>query len=124
MQSINKELEKIKRLAQHPWFDTLMWFVIVFFVGVLCFSLGMMYERSLLKNRFPVEISYSQEAVRLWNEYQETKSTYQTYFASRNGSVVYPVGCARGNTIKEENKVFFTNLQQALNQGYREAAGC
>ena len=101
-----------------------MWVTIIMFVGLGAFSLGMIYQQKRALQEHPLAITYSSDAVALWEEYQSLKRENQDYFASKNGSVVYPVGCSRGNTIKEENKVFFDDIQSALNLGYKEASGC
>lgn len=124
MSNIHRYTEKINTFSRSTFFTSMMWFFLIIAVTLIAFFLGMLYERQQQKHRYPITLGYSDEALMLWNQYQETKSLYQMYYASRNGSVVYPVGCNRGNTIKEENKIYFTNLQQALNQGYREATGC
>lgn len=94
------------------------------FVGLGMFSLGIIYERQSYKDNNLVEIQYDTAAITLWEEYQAIKSEHQEFFASKNGSVVYPIGCSKGNRIKEENKIFFENISQALAQGYRETSGC
>ncbi len=124
MRIIDKVHKKIKELVHHKWFDEIMWLSIIMFMGLGMFSLGILYERKKYDNNNPITIEYDQEAIDLWEEYQNIKSANQEFFASKNGSVVYPVGCTKGNKIKEENKVFFENVQQAIVQGYREVEGC
>lgn len=124
MRIIEKLQQKIKSLVEHPYYDEVMWLFIIMFVGIGSFFGGMLYERNQYLERHPIEVTYSQEALDLWNEYQEIKTQDLEYFASKNGTVVYPVGCSKGDRIKEENKVFFSGLGQALAEGYREVTGC
>jgi len=108
----------------HNLFDEIMWIFIIMFVALGSFSLGMINERKLYLQQNPVVVTYSDEAVALFEEYQSIKKEHQDYFASKNGSVVYPIGCSKGNRIKEENRVFFQSLDQALGRGYREVENC
>jgi len=124
MQIIDKVQQKIKNLVHHEWFDGLLWFCVLVTVGLAMFSLGVLYERQLYKQQNPVTVTYNQEAIDLWNTYQRLKYENVNYFGSKSGSIVYPVDCSKGDRIKEENKIFFTHLEQALNQGYREVTGC
>jgi len=124
MRIIDKAHKKIKEIIDHNLFDEVMWIFIIMFVGLGAFSLGIIYERKNYLEQNPVTVTYSEEAIILFNEYQSIKLENQDYFASKNGSVVYPVGCSKGDRIKEENKVFFQNLEQAIEQGYREVEGC
>jgi len=124
MRIIDKMHKKIKQLLTASWIDELMWFFIIIFVGLGAFSLGAFYERRAQLIANPVTISYDESAVALWQEYQSIKNDNLTFFASKNGSVVYPVGCKKGDRIKEENKVFFQTVDQAVDNGYREVEGC
>ena len=121
---IDKARKKIKIITEHHLFDEVMWVTIIMFALLGSFSLGMIYERKAYSKHNPIAVKYSEEAISLWSEYQLIKSQNQGFFASKNGSVVYPVGCSKGNRIKDENKIYFGNLEQALSQGYREAKGC
>lgn len=44
--------------------------------------------------------------------------------ASKNGTKYYYPWCAGVSKIKEENKVFFTNTEEATKAGYSPAANC
>ena len=44
--------------------------------------------------------------------------------ASKSGTKVYFIWCAGSKRIKEENKVFFDSLENALNKGYEPAKNC
>ena len=50
--------------------------------------------------------------------------TKGAYVASKNGTKYYPVGCSGVNRIKEENKVYFTTIKEAVSAGYGPAANC
>tara|TARA_B100001765_G_scaffold215143_1_gene185676 strand:- start:2363 stop:2737 length:375 start_codon:yes stop_codon:yes gene_type:complete len=124
MGTIEKLSEKIKRFNKTDIGRTILWGIIFCCFGISSFFLGGIYERQQIREETPVELEYSQEAVDLWNSYQASKFSNTQFFASKNGTVVYPVGCSKGNRIKDENKVFFNTLEQAIDAGYRLAEGC
>jgi len=124
MNIVERTTEKIKELLSHTGIDEIMWTVIIMFITTSSFSLGMLYERRSFLDASPIEIEYNQDAMELWNAYENIKDANTNYFASQNGSIVYPVGCSKGNRIKAENKIFFINVEQALELGYREVEGC
>lgn len=47
-----------------------------------------------------------------------------SFVASKNGSKYYPIGCGGVSRINEENKVYFSSEQEALDKGYEKASGC
>lgn len=51
-------------------------------------------------------------------------ATDANYVASINGKAYYPVNCKAAERIKEENKIWFTNSQEAEAQGYKLAQNC
>lgn len=44
--------------------------------------------------------------------------------ASKNGTKYYKVTCSGANRIKEENKIYFQTVEEAIAAGYGEAKGC
>lgn len=101
-----------------------MWTCIIIFISIGSFSLGILHERNRYLDSHPIQVSYSQEAVDLWNRYQNVSIEYQNFFASKSGSLVYPSGCTSGDRIKDENKVYFNTLEEALGEGYRVSDSC
>lgn len=94
------------------------------FVMIGSFSLGMLYEQRSYRVNHPITVEYSQEAIDLWDTCQNIKDQGTEYFGSKKGSIVYPIGCKKGNRINEENKIFFVDIEQAIDLGYREVEGC
>ena len=54
----------------------------------------------------------------------QSGSVSKNYVASINGNSYYPVNCKVAGRIKEENKIWFTNSQEAEAQGYKPAQNC
>lgn len=46
------------------------------------------------------------------------------FLASRNGSKYYPLECPGASRIKEENKVWFSSEEEAINAGYDRTTSC
>lgn len=46
------------------------------------------------------------------------------YLGSKNGTKYYPIGCKSANRIKDENKVYFNSIDEAVEAGYSLASGC
>ena len=124
MRIIDKTTEKIKEIMAQLWFDEALWIIIIGCALFAAFSAGSLYERHQIKKQYSVQIIANPDAEELWADYQRTKISNTTYFASKNGSVAYPVGCSKGDRVKEENRVFFATLDEAINQGYREVDDC
>jgi hypothetical protein len=124
MNIVEQTQQKIKQIATPLWIDSAMWIVVIVFISVSSFSLGILYERTVFRDDHPITITYNQQSLDLWNRYNSQKESSSVYFASKNGSIVYPIGCTKGDRIKEENKVFFNELTQALDLGYKKVEGC
>jgi hypothetical protein len=124
MRIIDRAQQKIKQFLSYSKIDDVMWVLIIMFVALCSFSLGMIYERRQYNEQNPITIQYSKEALDMWNNYQSINQQHQNFFASKNGSIVYPMDCSAGNRVKEENRVYFSELEQAFEQGYRESDSC
>lgn len=124
MRIIDKVHKKIKNLLDHLLFDMVLWIALILFLILGSFSLGMYYQQQREAQKYPVEVGYSQHALDVWNTYQSEKNKYQAYFASKSGTIVYPVGCSKGNRIKQENRIYFDTVDEAVTEGYREVEGC
>lgn len=124
MQIIDKAHKKIKFILESSWFDELMWLSIILFVAVGSFSVGVIYEKQKIKESTPIEIQHSQRALDLWDQYHKNSFFNQEYLASKNGTIVYPVGCAKANKIKKENIIYFADLEDAVEKGYTPTTGC
>jgi len=46
------------------------------------------------------------------------------YFASKNGSRFYPLGCKTGDRVSPENRVWFQNEIEAVEAGYTPSVQC
>lgn len=46
------------------------------------------------------------------------------YVASKNGTKYYPIGCKSALRIKEENRVYFADVEEAQNAGLTPTSTC
>lgn len=56
----------------------------------------------------------------------QAPSTVQSgaFYASKNGTKYYPIGCKAGNRILEKNRIFFKTANEAELLGLGRASGC
>lgn len=52
------------------------------------------------------------------------QSMSSQFVGSKTGTKYYPVGCSGINRIKEENRVYFTTEQEAMDKGYERTSTC
>lgn len=67
----------------------------------------------IYKNEKGLPISYTEQATNTNNHTNNTSKI----FASKNGKTYTFSWCQGSNKIKEENKIYFKNEQEALNSG-------
>ncbi len=136
-------MEKIKQffektLLSEKGKDILVVFILIL-VGTGSFELGRLSKGSNGPNSpSGVKIEYkdtitggiSQEASSIKALDDQTpvsaNSTIQTktFFASSKGTKYYSPGCTGGQTIKPENKIYFTSKEQAEGAGYVLSTTC
>ncbi|MBI2635648.1 MAG: hypothetical protein HYW79_03890 [Parcubacteria group bacterium] len=51
-------------------------------------------------------------------------ASFGNFVASINGKAYYPKDCKSANVIKEENRIWFENAEEAEADGYRPAQNC
>lgn len=109
--------------------------ILIAIIVVLAFLCGFAYARKSAVNSGGdrVVVSFSDEALKALEIplvasttplVEDTKEQMQngTYFGSKNGTKFYTVGCKAGDRIKEENKVWFSSVEDATLQGYSPAS--
>lgn len=112
---IPKIREKIKAVKREVWDDLFVALVIVL-VSIIAFSFGRLSASSAPERGLEIvsgEVPVSEVA----------KST-GPYVASKTGSKYHLVSCSSANSIKEENKVYFSTKEEAEAFGYTPAANC
>lgn len=124
MSIINKIKENIKSFIESNLVDEFFWITLVFFVAIGSFSLGMRHQREVSLSENPIRIEKNEDVVRAWQEYIQNKKSTANYFASKNGTVYYPLACTSGDRILQENRIYFDNEEEAVLAGYKQSARC
>ncbi len=121
---IDKVKENIKRFIYSDFIDEVFWVVLTVFVALASFSLGAKYQREKYLDEHPIHTEKNEKVVEAWREYLRTKKDSAQFFASKNGTVYYPLACPAGERIDKENRVFFENENEAKSAGYKKSKRC
>lgn len=124
MSIIDKLQKNIKSFLDSHVVDELFWLVLLLCVAVSSFSLGMRHERELFLGNNPIQIKQQEYMKALWQEYEKNKQSKAHFFASKKGTVFYPLACPSGNRIDLENRVYFETKQEAQSAGYKPSSRC
>ncbi|MGB0925355.1 MAG: hypothetical protein ACPGTS_01455 [Minisyncoccia bacterium] len=124
MRIINKVKENIKSFIGSSWLDELFWVSLLVFVAIGSFVLGMRHERENYLNSNPITITENSAISSAWQKYISSKKSSAEFFASKNGTVYYPLACPSGSRILEENRVYFAHHKEAQNAGYKISSRC
>lgn len=93
--------------------------VSLLFLAIACSFLLGQFVTKTDKNRHPIII--------LKDEIGESEVSFdqeKIIFASKNGTKYYYVWCSGSSRIKEENKVWFKDKEEAIARGYERAQNC
>lgn len=103
--------EKIKPLEK----DLILAAVIIL-VALISFGLGRLSK--IGERRIPVTIDQLPAASKLGVDVEKI------FVASKNGTKYHYLWCAGAQSIKEENKIYFSTTEEAQKAGYSPAANC
>lgn len=133
-------MEKIKHFIKSEKGKDILIIIIIILVGLSSFQLGRLskentsnpngirIEYPLNDTNIPLEANLSQlnsnNTLKTAPINQTTNQTTGNYFASKRGKKYYPVGCSAGNTIKQENKIYFSTSTEAEKAGYTLSGSC
>ena len=132
-------MEKIKYFIQSEKGKDILIIIIVILVGLSSFQLGRLSKENTSNNGIRIEYPLNDQNIPLETNLSQingnnTPKTTQinqiktqvtgNYFASKRGKKYYPVGCSAGNTIKQENKIYFSTSTDAEKVGYELSGSC
>ncbi|MEK7065817.1 MAG: hypothetical protein AAB938_00515 [Patescibacteria group bacterium] len=130
--SINRLKEKIKRIAGVVGDPDIFTAGMIVLVALLSFGLGRLSARE--SARSPIAITQSPAAALIARETNSASGVPNksatgldakgNYVASKNGTKYYLPWCSGATRIKEENKVWFTSVEEAKKSGYEPAQTC
>jgi len=106
--------EKIK-----PFEKDLILAVAIILVALISFGLGRLSK--IGESRVPITIENISEST---STPSAKNLTDKIFVASKNGTKYHYVWCASAQSIKEENKIYFSTKEEAEKAGYTPAANC
>lgn len=128
---------RVGEYYKHPTFEHCMLCLILILVGSAGFGLGKLssvekasapsYTKSFTAQKAAVIESQPTKTVRTVAEKNlqaSTSPSSQPIVASKNGTRYYFLNCSGAKRIKEENKIYFTTVDEATKAGYTLATNC
>lgn len=137
-------MEKIKYFIKSEKGKDILIIIIIILVGLSSFELGRLSKENSSNNngikiKYPANYEVNDSNIPLEANLGQINSTNKpktaetnqiktqatgNYFASKRGKKYYPVGCSAGNTIKQENKIYFSTSAEAEKAGYELSGSC
>ena len=122
-------MDKIKYLLSSNTGKDIFTVLIVVLVGLGSFGLGRLSKQAINEG---LKVEYNGKLVE--GEAAAIKSVAEApiepirtggqFFASSKGSKYYPVGCAAGKSLKQENRIYFDTREAAETAGYQLSSSC
>lgn len=127
--SITNYMQKIKLFIESEKGKDIMTIIIVILVGISSFYLGRLSKEA---NTNGLKIEYNGQETSVLPESIQNPSISEkidnngqgSYFASKRGKKYYSIGCSAGKSIKQENKIYFKDTNEAEQAGYTLSSSC
>ncbi len=133
-------MEKIKQFVESEKGKDIMVVLIVILVGFGAFELGRL-SKSGSSSGIKIEYNGEVEPANVLSALKESKlisspkvtesktttnqsATNKNFFASNRGKKYYPVGCSAGDSLKQENRIYFETREDAEKAGYVLSSSC
>ena len=121
--------QKIKSWLEVNKKDVYLAFIVTS-VALIGFAIGRI--SALAEEKFEIQISGANiidaESIKTIDDSPvETKKGEKAsgrIVVSKNGEVYHLESCSGAKRIKEENKIYFSSIEEAMKAGYRPAANC
>ena len=126
MQSIKEISNKIKTIIDTPLKNNALFTILTILIVSICsFGLGRLSK----DNQENSSISIQNNSLATISKYQEVQppevlSIGGKYVASKNSNKYHAPWCSGAQRIKEENKIWFNNKEEAEAFGYTPASNC
>lgn len=98
--------------------------LVILFVALVAFGLGRLSAFSEKKAPVKMENLVSASVGSIYNISSTTISVDKLYVASKNGTKYHYPWCGGAQSIKEENKIWFSSKEEAEGAGYTPASNC
>lgn len=120
-------MEKIKSFIESEKGKDILTVVIIVLVGLGSFELGRLSKQNTSSGIKIEYLGQNQEASAvsaLEVLSPAAQNSGKNFFASNRGTKYYPLGCSAGNSIKQENRVYFATGAEAEQSGYSLSRAC
>ncbi|OGI57277.1 hypothetical protein A3B85_02790 [Candidatus Nomurabacteria bacterium RIFCSPHIGHO2_02_FULL_37_13] len=120
-------MEKIKQFLESEKRKDILTVLIVILVGLGSFELGRLSKGN---DGSGIKIEYSNQKANTVSSIEPIQirisktNSAKSFFASNRGSKYYSLGCSGGQTIKQENRIYFATKEEAEKAGYALSASC
>ena len=114
-------LSKIKIFCKNNEKDIILVITIIF-VALISFGLGRLSK--IGESKTPITIENLVPTSTPSTTASAKNLTDKIFVASKNGTKYHYVWCASAQSIKEENKIYFSTKEEAEKAGYTPAANC
>ena len=111
-------LTKIKNFCKDNE-ENLILAIIIILVGLISFGLGRISK--IEEGRVPVKIDI---ATTTKPDFVVSSTGEKVFVASKNGTKYHYIWCPGAQSIKEENKIYFSTKEEAERSGYQPASNC
>ena len=119
-------MEKIKQFIESNKVKDIMVVLIVILVGLGSFELGRLSKGGSegLKIEYGQGGQGASTVSATSPQNGSISATGKNYFASSKGKKYYPLGCAAGQNLKMENRIYFSTTADAEKAGYTLSSSC
>lgn len=114
-------LTKIKNFIKSEEKDIVI-VVIIITVALISFGLGRLSK--IEEKKTPIIVENISASVKTSADKTTISSQEGIVVASKNGTKYHYPWCAGGQQIKEENKIWFSTIEEAKKAGYSPASNC
>ena len=130
---IKDVIQKIKLFLESSRGQMIYLVLVIILATVSSFGLGRLSKTVV--NKDPVRIEYSAQGLVANASYGlpgktgglpdiRVGNSEGLFVASQKGKKYYPINCPAGNSLKEENKIFFNTEAEAEVAGYTRSTSC
>lgn len=127
-EKIKPHIENFKKflIRGKPYEKDLIIVIVIILVASISFGLGRLSK--IRENRVPITVENLGASVETgFRVAPATETQFQesgAVVASKNGSKYHYPWCAGAQQIKEENKIYFSSIEEARKAGYTPASNC
>lgn len=121
MSHIKIILAKIKNF-RNTYEKDLVIVIVIVMVALISFGLGRLSK--IEERKTPIVIENQQQTTKQPTTVNQNQLSGAGFVASKNGTKYHYPWCSGAQSIKEENKIWFSTTEEARQAGYTPASNC